>query len=96
MTKFIQPYRVGDVVLIEGSEHIIQEVQVEGVGDYKYGTHRSAWHDHQDMTLVRECDEQSMELLLKSINDEDDENEEEVPDDDSDGEDYENEEEDEG
>ncbi len=70
MTQFIQPYRVGDVVIIDGGEHVISKVRVEGINDYQYATHRSAWHDHQDMTLVRECDEQSMTILLKSINDE--------------------------
>lgn len=83
MTQFIKPYRVGDVVLIDGEEHVIAEVKVEGINDYQYATHRSAWHDHQDLTFVLECDEQSMTTLVKSINDEDDENEEEIPDDDN-------------
>ncbi len=92
MAQFIKPYRVGDVVrLIDGDEHVISEVNVEGINDYEYATHLSAWHDHEELVFVRECDEQSMQKLIQSVIDEEGE-EDDLDEDDS----AENEEEDEG
>lgn len=67
MSNFIQPYRTGDVVLIDGEEQVIAEVSVEGVNSYEYATDRSAWYDHQDLTFVRDCDELSIRKLVQSL-----------------------------
>lgn len=73
MKKFIQPFRMGDVVLIEKEEHIIQNISLDTDGKnfhFSYSTHRSAWHDHEDCFLVRECDEAAMKKLVAAIEEE--------------------------
>ncbi len=67
------PYRPGDVVKVRGEkgEQIIREVQcdIETDGElcFEYGTNVSAWHNHDDLTLVRPCDSESLALLLKDL-----------------------------
>lgn len=76
--KFFPPFRVGDVVKYIGkdrvwgkeSEHIIQDVSVNGINYYEYSTDRGAWIPHEDFELVRECDKASLTKLLKSMSDE--------------------------
>ena len=79
---FIKPFRVGDVVRFteksvqtgyrDREEHVIESVDTNRleINKYKYSTHSSAWHDHADLELIRECDEESMKLLIQSIQDE--------------------------
>ncbi len=70
MKKFIQPFRMGDVVLIKKEKHIIQDVSLDTDGKnfyFSYSTHRSAWHNHKDCFLVRECDEASLKELVAAI-----------------------------
>lgn len=65
---FVKPYRMGDVVRIKGDgdeEHVIDTVSLSG-GDYEYSTNRSAWHDHDALEFVRECDEASIAVLIAS------------------------------
>jgi len=67
-TKFIKPFRVGDVVHIRGEkdEHIIKEVNID-VDTFEYSTHRSAWWPHEHCSLIRRCNVDSMKTLRESI-----------------------------
>lgn len=75
--KFVRPFRMGDVVTIKSTdgttcdsgEHVVNEAQFEG-DNFSYSTHRSAWHAHDNCTLVRECDEESLATLKQALNDE--------------------------
>ncbi len=77
MSKFILPYRTGDVVEVVRAScgwplndiHIIESADIND-GSIEYSTHKGAWFEHADFKLVRECDAASMKELIKSIRDE--------------------------
>ena len=68
---FVKPFRMGDVVLVNGDkeEHIIHKVDFDG-GSFEYATNRSAWHGHRHCTLVKKCDRASLSQLRKDIEEE--------------------------
>ena len=68
MKHFIKPYRTGDVVLIKGRTDtcVIEDVEIIGLNAYEYATTSGAWFDHEQLTLVREADEESINELLLS------------------------------
>lgn len=67
------PFRVGDVVKSKKDKqaHIIHEVKLdvddEGVLGINYSTNLSAWHRHEDLTLLEPCSEKTLKILAKSI-----------------------------
>lgn len=73
MSTFVKPFRIGDVVHYAGhshhwkGQHIITEVSVMDVGVYNYATLKGAWIDHEELRLVRECDEKSMTKLVNEM-----------------------------
>ena len=75
MSKFIKPYRIGDEVKYVGKKHYLQgdqiiiEVDVRDVNEYEYGTTMGAWIDHNDLLLIRECNESSIKKLMEEDND---------------------------
>jgi hypothetical protein len=75
MGTFVKPFRTGDVVRGgwdrkdkgKGEDHIIHECQVEEINHYKYSTTRGAWFPHTYLSLVRECDAESMNALIDHL-----------------------------
>lgn len=53
-----QYFGLGDVVLIDGEEHIIDDARLS-VDSIQYSTDKSAWHNPEECTLVRRRDEAS-------------------------------------
>lgn len=68
MSDFQRPFRVGDVVRYGASETtIVEEVKLDSGGDLIYAVLEKAWLRHDDLTLVRDCDEASMQALRDAI-----------------------------
>lgn len=77
-THSVRPFRMGDVVTIAGQkgEAVIHEAHF-AEGSFQYSTNKGAWYAHEICTLVRECDESSLELLRNDLQDEEDDESEE-------------------
>jgi hypothetical protein len=72
MSKFVPPFRMGDVVCYtpDKSTQIIHEVVLTGPSNYKYSTNFQAWIYHKDLVLVEPANKKSMEKLFKSLSNE--------------------------
>lgn len=70
-------YAIGDVVLLKGrkTEDIVDDTSFDdGTMIYSLAAY-GAWHDHDNLTLVRRADEESMDYVYKIQEDEYDEGE---------------------
>ena len=71
-------YPIGCVVKIKGSSgvHIVHKVFLEECEEplFLYGTNRSAWHNHEDLTLVSLPSKESYTQLLQDQKVEEDSN----------------------
>lgn len=69
-STFFPPFGIGDVVSIRGSTHIIEGVSLCGVNNYEYSTNHSAWHPHEECTLISRATEASIRQLMLDTEDE--------------------------
>ena len=68
-------YQIGDVVKVkdEKGTHIIYKIDIVYDEEppyeffFEYATDKSAWHNHDELTLVRKADKESIKELIKSL-----------------------------
>lgn len=62
------PFGIGDVVRYKNDTRtdIILKVEIYGINQYDYATHRRAWLSHKDLVLVEKASEASIRELVAS------------------------------